>query len=141
MSQSRVPGSKGAGCKGGRRKRGHTAPWHEKRHAGFETWACGEADVVPRKKTERNPAGSPDTPHLDPKGATPKTKPDPAPPSGAMGPQLHHPQGGSQLGGALCPVLPSNSSRFFYFYTEFSVPEWEAVIRESGRGRRKTASL
>lgn len=33
------------------------------------------------------------------------------------------------MGGAPCPVLPSNSSRFSIF-AEFSVPEWEAVIRE-----------
>lgn len=33
------------------------------------------------------------------------------------------------MDGAPCPVLPSNSSRFSIF-AEFSVPEWEAVIRE-----------
>lgn len=38
------------------------------------------------------------------------------------------------------PRAPFKLLQGFYFYTEFSVPEWAAVIREWER-ERKTASL
>jgi hypothetical protein len=57
-----------------------------------------------------------------------------------MGPQSHHPQGVTVRWVSL-PRAPFKLPQGFYFYPEFSVPEWEAVIREWERQKEDCISM